>query len=62
MTDFGEGPVSFRFQEDTLVKMWGRCGFSTVERVGPELLGIWNRPVASGETRTVISQLSTVIS
>lgn len=43
MTDFGEGPVSFRFQEDALVKMWGRCGFSTIERVGPELLGIWNR-------------------
>lgn len=43
MTDSGEGPVSFHFQEDALVKMWGRCGFSTVEMVGAELLGIWNR-------------------
>ena len=43
MTDFGEGPVSFRFEEDELVKMLRDFGFSTVERVGPELLGIWNR-------------------
>ena len=43
MTDFGEGPVSFRFEEDELVKMLRDFGFSTVERVGPELLGIWHR-------------------
>jgi len=43
MTDFGEGPVSFRFEEDGLVKMLRDFGFSTTERVGPELLGIWNR-------------------
>ena len=45
MTDFGEGPVSFRFQEDELIKMWCNVGFSTIERVGPELMGIWNRSV-----------------
>ncbi len=43
MTDFGEGPVSFRFEEDELVKIFRDFGFSTIERVGPELLGIWNR-------------------
>jgi len=43
MTDFGEGPVSFRFEEDELVKMFRDFRFSTVDRVGPELLGIWHR-------------------
>lgn len=43
ITDFGEGPISFRFQEDELIEMWRHLGFSTIARVGPELLGVWNR-------------------
>ena len=43
ITDFGEGPVSFRFEEEELTDMWRHLGFTTIERIGPELLGIWSR-------------------
>ena len=54
MTDFGEGPISFRFQEDVLIKTWRNFGFSTIKRVGPELLGVWKRSVADAESQAVI--------
>ena len=43
MTDFGDGRVLFRYQEDALFGMWRHLGFNTIERVGPELLGVWSR-------------------
>jgi len=59
MTDFGEGPVSFRFEEDYLAKMLSNFGFRTFERVGPELLGVWNRlQTGNGKQQIVMDQCS----
>jgi len=41
LTDFGEGPVAFRFSEDQLRSMWSELGISSVENLGRDLLGIW---------------------
>ena len=39
--DFGEGPVRFRYSEDALVDLWRELNVSKIERVGSEIMGIW---------------------
>lgn len=48
MSDFGEGPVRFRFDEPKLVRMWKALGFQRIERVGIELMAVWTRNQANG--------------
>lgn len=42
VTDFGEGPVTFRYSEQEVSELWTRVGVSEIERMGADLLGIWN--------------------
>lgn len=41
ITDFGEGPVTFRYSEEELRRQWQELRVAKMERLGPELLGIW---------------------
>lgn len=44
ITDYGEGPVTFRYGREAIERLWISLGFQRIEPLGPELLGVWERP------------------